>query len=257
MKRKIRVISMITLDGVMQAPGRPEEDRSGNFKYGGWVAPNSDDMGNQMMQNLMKPAEYLLGRKTFEIWEEYWPEHADNWPGINDGTKYILSNTRTKTEWKNTVFLKGLADIQQLKNSEGPDLQVWGSGNLIQLLLKSDLVDELTLIIHPLTLGSGKRLFDDGTIPAAFSLTESRVTPNGVLFANYKRAGSVQTGMPGLKRADSSKSAGFQRILCGFGLLRVMILDYKVFRDLFTLSESLSGPVQPQGVLKRYDKRTR
>jgi dihydrofolate reductase len=196
--RKIIVISMITIDGVLQAPGGPEEDTSGDFKYGGWVAPNSDEVGNKIMQNFMKPAEYLLGRKTFEIWENYWPEHADNWPGINDGAKYIISKARKKTEWKNTTFLNNLADIKKLKNSEGSDLQVWGSGKLIQLLLKNDLVDELRLIIHPLTLGTGKKLFDDGVIPAAFTLMESTITPSGVIIVNYKRAGEVKTGTAGV-----------------------------------------------------------
>jgi dihydrofolate reductase len=196
--RKIIVLSMITLDGVMQAPGGPEEDTSGGFKYGGWVAPNSDEVGNEIMKKQMKPAEYLLGRKTFEIWEDYWPEHADNWPGINDGTKYIMSKTRKKSDWKNTVFLKNLADIKKFKNSEGSDLQVRGSGKLVQLLLKHDLVEELWLKIHPLTLGNGKKLFDDGAIPAAFTLIESTITPSGVIIANYKRAGKVKTGIAGI-----------------------------------------------------------
>jgi len=195
--RKIIVISMITLDGVMQAPGGPEEDTSGDFKYGGWVAPNFDEVGNKIMGKLMQPAEYLLGRNTFEIWEDYWPEHADNWPGINDGIKYVMSKTREKSDWKNTVFLKKLADIENLKNSEGSDLQVWGSSKLIQLLFKNDLVDELWLIIHPLTLGKGKKLFDSGAIPAAFTLIESTITPNGVIIANYMRDGKVKTGTAG------------------------------------------------------------
>jgi dihydrofolate reductase len=195
--RKIIVLSMITLDGVMQAPGGPEEDTSGGFEYGGWVVPNSDEVSNKIMEKLMKPAEYLLGRKTFEIWEGYWPEHEDNWPGINDGTKYVMSKTREKSDWKNTVFLKNLADIKKLKNSEGSDLQVWGSSKLIQLLLKNDLVDELWLIIHPLTLGNGKKLFDSGAIPAAFKLIESTITPSGVVIANYKRAEKVKTGTAG------------------------------------------------------------
>jgi dihydrofolate reductase len=195
--RKIIVISMITLDGVMQAPGGPEEDTSGGFKYGGWTAPYGDEVSAKFMEKEMKPAEYLLGRKTFEIWADYWPKHADVWPGINDGTKYVLSNTMEKTDWKNTVFLRDLGDIEKLKNSEGSDLQVWGSSRLIQLLLKNDLVDELRLIIHPLTLGTGKKLFDDGTIPAAFTLIESSVTPSGVIMASYKRDGEVKTGTVG------------------------------------------------------------
>jgi dihydrofolate reductase len=195
--RKIIVLSMITLDGVMQAPGGPEEDTSGGFKYGGWTAPYSDEVYGKVLEKELKPADYLLGRKTFEIWAPYWPEHADFWPGINDGTKYVMSRTMKKSDWKNSVFLKSLADIKKLKNSKGSDIQVWGSGKLIQLLLKSDLVDELWLKIHPLTLGKGKKLFVDGAIPAAFTLIESTITPSGVIIANYQRAGKVKTGTIG------------------------------------------------------------
>jgi dihydrofolate reductase len=197
--RKIIVLSFITLDGVMQAPGGPEEDTSGGFRYGGWVAPYFDDVGEKVMEKQMKPADLLLGRKTFEIFASYWPEHADNWPGINEVTKYVISRTMKKSDpiaigWKNSVLLKSLADIENLKNSNGSDIQVHGSGGLVQLLLKNDLVDELWLKIYPLTLGKGKKLFDNGTIPAAFTLTESLITPTGVIIANYKRAGKVKTG---------------------------------------------------------------
>ena len=195
--RKIIVVSMITLDGVMQAPGGPGEDRSGGFKYGGWVAPYGDEVGGKVMEKLMKPADLLLGRKTFEIFAGFWPEHENEWPGITDVTKYVMSGTRKKSGWKNSVFLKRLADIKKLKRSKGSDIKVWGSGKLIQLLLKNDLVDELWLIIHPLTLGKGKKLFDNGAIPAAFTLIESTVTPSGVIIANYKRAGKVKTGTVG------------------------------------------------------------
>jgi len=197
--RKIIVLSMITLDGVMQAPGGPGEDASGGFKYGGWVAPYGDEVYGKVVEKELKPADYLLGRKTFKIWENYWLAHADFWSGINDGTKYVLSKTLKKSDWKNSVFLKSLTDIKRLKNSKGSDLQVWGSGELIQLLLKNDLVDEIWLKIHPLTLGKGKKLFDDGAIPAAFTLMESLVTPSGVIIANYKRAGKVKTGTVGAK----------------------------------------------------------
>ncbi|MCU7551390.1 dihydrofolate reductase family protein [Chitinophagaceae bacterium LB-8] len=200
--RKIIVLSMITLDGVMQAPGGPKEDTSGGFKYGGWVAPYSDEVYGKVVQKELKPANYLLGRKTFEIWADYWPEHGDSWPGINEGTKYVFSKSMKKSDpkvtgWKNSVVIKNLADIKKLKNSKGSDIQVWGSGELVQLLLKNDLVDELRLKIHPLTLGKGKKLFDNGTIPAAFTLIESIVTPSGVIIANYKRAGKVKTGTVG------------------------------------------------------------
>jgi len=192
--RKIIVISVITLDGVMQGMGNPKEDTSGGFKYGGWSVPYSDDVVGKTMEKLMQPADYLLGRKTFEIFEFYWSQNADKWPGINNGTKYVMSKTKKKTDWKNTVFIESLADVKNLKNTEGSDIQVWGSGKLIQLLLKNDLVDELRLQIHPLTLGTGKKLFDDGTMPAAFTLTESLPTPSGVIIANYNRAGEVRTG---------------------------------------------------------------
>jgi dihydrofolate reductase len=192
--RKIIVISMISLDGVMQAPGGPEEDTSGGFKYGGWTAPFGDEVVGEEMNKVMQPTDYLLGRKTFEIFAGYWPEHADFWPGINSGTKYVMSKTLEKSDWKNTLFIQSLIDIKKLKNSEGSDIQVWGSGELIQLLLKNDLVDELRIQIHPVTLGIGKKLFDDGTIPAAFKLIESFATPSGVIIANYTRAGQVVTG---------------------------------------------------------------
>ncbi|TMI87654.1 MAG: dihydrofolate reductase [Bacteroidetes bacterium] len=200
--RKIIVLSMITLDGVMQAPGGPKEDTSGGFKYGGWVAAYSDEVYGKVVQKELKPADYLLGRKTFEIWADYWPKHGDFWPGINEGTKYVFSKSMKKSDpivtgWKNSVVIKNLADIKKLKNSKGSDIQVWGSGKLVQLLLKNDLADELRLKIHPLTLGKGKKLFDNGTIPAAFTLIESIVTPSGVIIANYKRAGKVKTGTIG------------------------------------------------------------
>jgi dihydrofolate reductase len=195
--RKIIVLSMITLDGVMQAPGAPEEDTSGGFKYGGWTASYGDEVFGKVLEKQMKPADLLLGRKTFEIFASYWPEHENGWPGINDVTKYVMSKTMKKSDWKNSVFLKSLAEIEKLKNSKGSDIKVWGSSKLIQLLLKNDLVDELWLKIYPLTLGKGKKLFRDGTIPAAFTLTESLVTPTGVIIANYKRSGKVKTGSLG------------------------------------------------------------
>ena len=200
--RKIIVLSMITLDGVMQGPGGPKEDTSGGFKYGGWVAPFDDEIYGKVVEEELKPTDYLLGRKTFKIWAGYWPEHGDFWPGINEGTKYVFSKSLKKSDpivtgWKNSVVIKNLANIKKLKDSKGSDIQVWGSSKLIQLLLKNDLVDELRLKIHPLTLGKGKKLFDNGTIPAAFTLIESIVTPSGVIIANYKRAGKVKTGTIG------------------------------------------------------------
>jgi len=192
--RKIIVSPYITLDGVMQAPGGGEED----FKYGGWSAPYYDEALDEIAEKQKQPAkDLLLGRKTFEIFASFWPEHEDIWPGINDVTKYVVSRTMKKSDWKNSVFLESIEDIEKLKNSDGSDLLVSGSGSLIQTLLKHDLVDELWLLIHPLTLGTGKKLFDNGTMPAAFSLIESTATPSGVIVANYKRAGEVKTGTMG------------------------------------------------------------
>lgn len=188
---------IVLLDGVIQAPGGPEEDTSGGFKYGGWTVSYGDEVFGKVLEKQMKPADLLLGRKTFEIFASYWPEHADNWPGFNDGTKYVLSVTRATSKWENTIFLKSLADIKKLKNGAGSHIKVWGSSKLIQLLLKHDLVDELWPNTYPLTLGTGKKLFQDGTIPAAFTLTESSVIPSGVIMANYKRAGKVKTGAVG------------------------------------------------------------
>jgi dihydrofolate reductase len=195
--RKVIVLSFMTLDGVIQAPGGPEEDTSGGFKYGGWVFPFFDEfLGTVMGEQMSNNADLLLGRKTFEIFASYWPDHENEWPGINQVTKYVASNTLFTHSWNNTVFLKeNIEDqIKKLKQQDGPDLQVHGSGNFIQTLLKYDLVDEFWLKIFPITLGNGKRLFENGTIPANFSLLEYKVSPGGVLIANYKRDGEVKTG---------------------------------------------------------------
>lgn len=198
--RRIVVLSFISLDGVMQAPGGPEEDPSGGFPYGGWVAPffnDADEAVGAMMEKQMKSADLLLGRKTFDIFASYWPEHADLWPGINEVTKFVMSTTMDRSDWQNSVFLKSVDDIRKLKNAQGSDIQVHGSGNLVQTLLRHDLVDELWLKTFPVTLGTGKRFWGEGVRPAAFTLTESLVTPNGVIFANYRRAGNVRTGTIG------------------------------------------------------------
>lgn len=185
---------MISLDGVMQAPGGPEEDTSNGFEFGGWTVPYGDKAYDEAVQKELKPADYLLGRKTFEIWENYWPDHSEFWPEINNGNKYVFSKTRKKSDWKNSIFIKSLTEIQKLKNSEGLDIHVWGSSELIHLLLKNNLVDELRLKIHPLLLGKGKKLFDNDADPSAFSLVESTVTSTGVILANYKRNGEIKTG---------------------------------------------------------------
>jgi dihydrofolate reductase len=195
--RKVIVVSHVSLDGVIQAPGGPEEDTSGGFAYGGWIAPFSDDvLGTVIRTQMSMPFDLLLGRKTFEIWAPYWPQHADIWPSVNAATKYVASNTMTSGEWQPSVFLGGdIAEkVIKLKQQPGPDLHVYGSGNLLQTLLKHDLVDAFWLKIYPLTLGIGKRLFADGTIPAAFRVTDSRVSPNGVIIVNYERAGAITAG---------------------------------------------------------------
>lgn len=192
--RKLIVLSMVSLDGVMQAPGGPQEDTSGGFQYGGWVAPFFDETAGQEMAKQMYPADLLLGRKTFGIFAGYWPRHADEWPGINEVNKYVLSNTLTTSDWQNAHFLKTVEDIKALKQTDGRDLQVHGSTQLVKLLFNNDLVDELWLKTFPITLGKGKRLFDEHTLAAAFRLTHSVVTPAGVVMANYTRNGDIQTG---------------------------------------------------------------
>jgi dihydrofolate reductase len=186
----------------MQAPGGPEEDTSSDFKYGGWTAPyfrEADDEAGEFMQKWMESTDILLGRKTYDIFAAYWPEHADIWPGINEVTKYVASTTlhENKTAWPNVEFLNNVEDIKKLKDSEGGDLKVHGSGNLAQSLFEHDLVDELCLMQFPIVLGKGKRLFEENSMPAAYTLTDSLVTKNGVIFAMYKRAGDVKTGSVG------------------------------------------------------------
>ena len=194
--RKILVLEHISLDGVIQAPGGPDEDTSGGFKYGGWISDYSDPvLGTALRRQMNKPFDLLLGRKTFDIWAPYWPHHADIWPQVNTATKYVASNTITSSDWQPSVFLSGdiAAQVEKIKQQPGPDLHVWGSGNLLQTLIKHDLVDAFWLMIYPITLGSGKRLFADGTIPMAFKVTESIVGMNGVIVVNYERAGAIAT----------------------------------------------------------------
>jgi dihydrofolate reductase len=195
--RKVIVLEHISMDGVIQAPGGPDEDTSGGFAYGGWISPYSDEiLGTALRKQMNMPFDLLLGRKTFDIWEPFWPQHADEWPGVNTATKYVASNTRTSSKWQPSVFLNGdiPEKVAKIKGQPGPDLHVWGSGNLLQTLMKHDLVDVFWLMVYPITLGSGKRLFADGTIPAAFKVTKSIVGSNGVIVMNYERAGAITTG---------------------------------------------------------------
>lgn len=192
---KIIVLTFLSLDGVMQAPGGPKEDTSSDFKYGGWVTPFFDEFSGKIMEKQMS-GEYdlLLGRKTYDIFAGYWPKHTEEWPQVNKITKYVASKTLKKPTWENTVVIKDVKGLKKLKQKNGRDIQVHGSGNLIQTLLQNDLIDELWLKIFPVTLGKGKKLFDKGTIPVAFKLTELEISPSGVIIANYKRAGKVKTG---------------------------------------------------------------
>lgn len=195
--RKVILLEFVTLDGVIQAGGGPDEDRSGGFAFGGWMAPYTDEVtGSVIREQMSRSFDLLLGRKTYEIWAAYWPHHTERWPEAGRATKYVASNSMTSGEWGPALFLNGdVAErVGRLKKEPGPDLHVYGSSNLVQTLLRHDLVDELWLKIFPLTLGSGKRLFTDGTIPAAFRVTRSLVSPKGVIIVNYERAGTVTTG---------------------------------------------------------------
>ena len=198
--RKLIVLSFITLDGVMQAPVGPQEDPTGGFKYGGWVPGYLDDfLGGVIGEQMAKPFDLLLGRKTYEIFAAYWPYAKSDDPiavKFNGAKKYVASTTLEKLDWSNSELIKGdvVQEIKKLKQQNGPELQVYGSGNLIQTLLKHDLIDEFRLKIFPITLGTGKRLFSDGTIPAGLKLIDSRTSTTGVIVANYERAGKVKTG---------------------------------------------------------------
>jgi dihydrofolate reductase len=198
--RKLAVLTFITLDGVMQAPGGPKEDTSGDFQYGGWTVSYWDDFMAKVMESQMsKPFDLLLGRKTYEIFSAYWP-NAKSQPGakeLNEAKKYVASTTLSELNWTNSTLLTGdiIQEIKKLKSQNGSEIQVHGSSNLIQTLLKNDLVDELRLKIFPVTIGTGKRLFGNGTIPAAFKLLESKTSPKGVIVADYSRNGEVKTGL--------------------------------------------------------------
>jgi dihydrofolate reductase len=194
--RKVIVLEHISIDGVIQAPGGVGEDPSNGFAYGGWAGPYSDEIiGTALRKQMNSSFDLLLGRKTFDIWEPFWPKHADEWPAVNTVTKYVASNTRTSSDWQPSVFINGdiAKKIAKLKQGPGPDLHVWGSGDLLQTLIKHDLVDVFWLMVYPITLGAGKRLFAAGTIPAAFKVTESIVGSNGVILMSYERAGAITT----------------------------------------------------------------
>jgi dihydrofolate reductase len=196
MKRKLVVLTFVSLDGVMQAPGGKGEDPSDGFDLEGWTVPLFDEaLGDEMGKQMGQPFDLLLGRKTYEIFASYWPQQGDDDP-INQAIKYVVSNGSVNTGWKETIQISGdvVAEIEKLKQQDGPMLQIHGSSQLIQTLLANDLVDEFWLKIFPVVLGKGKKLFGVGTIPAAFKLTKSYSSPSGVIIASYKREGEVQLG---------------------------------------------------------------
>lgn len=196
--RKIVVLEMMTIDGVMESPSAPNEGASPNFAYGGWTVPYADgSLGKVIDEELNEPVDLLLGRNTYDIFAGYWPNQTGTIADVfNKATKYVVSNTIVDVTWKESVLISDdvVTKIKALKEENGPPLQVWGSGKLAQTLLKNDLVDELRLRIFPVTIGTGQRLFEEGTIPAAFELINSEALSNGVLIANYKRSGEFKTG---------------------------------------------------------------
>ena len=219
--RKLIVLSFITLDGVMQAPGGPEEDTTGGFKYGGWTVGYWDDfLGGVMDEQMSKPFDLLLGRKTYEIFAAYWPYVKSDDPDgpiagkLNSAKKYVVSTTLGKLDWSNSTLVKGdvVQEIKKLKQQNGPELQVHGSSNLIQTLLKHDLIDEFRLKIFPVTLGTGKRLFGEGTIPAGLKLVDSRTSTTGVIVATYEREGVVKTGSFALETPTEAELARRKRL---------------------------------------------
>lgn len=195
--RKLKVLEHISLDGVIQAPGGKDEDPSDGFFYGGWSAPFSDPVLSEALWKQMNhPFDLLLGRKTYQMWEPYWPNHTDIWPNADKAIKYVVSNTLTTADWKPSAIISGVVvkKISELKQQDGPEIHCWGSSGLLQTLLKHNLVDSLWLMIYPVVLGHGKRLFGSGTMPAAFNVVDGLVTPSGCIYMHYERAGNVQTG---------------------------------------------------------------
>lgn len=194
--RRLIAIEFVSLDGVIQSPGQRDEDTSGGFSHGGWIGPYTDPVLTSVIEKQMHvPFDLVLGRTTYDIWAPYWPKRADAWPGADTATKYVVSHTAPSHDWQPTVWIGDdvARRIASLKRQPGPDLHVFGSANLLQTLLAHDLVDALWLKVFPITLGGGKRLFADGTIPAAFEVTRSTVTPKGVIVVDYERAGAITT----------------------------------------------------------------
>lgn len=213
--RKVVLTAFTSLDGVMQAPGGPDEDRSGGFRHGGWVVPTFDQaVGQAMDEAFAEPFDLLLGRRTYDIFAAHWPrpeamqgEDAEIARLFNAAAKHVATHRPESLDWHNSHGLgaDAVAGVRMLKDGDGPALMVQGSTDLLRQLFAHDLVDELRLLIHPLVLGGGKRLFADGTPPAALRLVDSRSSPSGVLIAHYRRAGDVATGSFALE--DSADAA--------------------------------------------------
>ena len=210
--RKLKVTTFVTLDGVMQAPGGPDEDRSGGFAHGGWSVGYWDDqMGNVMGEFMGRPFELLLGRKTYEIFAAHWPRSTD--PGadvLNSARKHVASRTLRSVDWNNSTLIKGdvATYVSELKKQSGPEIQVHGSGDLLQTLLKNDLVDELHVWTFPVVLGSGKRLFADGAVPAGLKVDAVTTSTTGVVIATYERAGAIKYGSFALAEPSEAATLG-------------------------------------------------
>lgn len=216
--RRISVLTFVTLDGVMQAPGAPEEDTTGGFKYGGWAAGYwDDDIARLSGQEMAPPFELLLGRRTYEIFAAHWPFIKNDPMGdtLTTAKKYVVSNTMQRPEWANSTVISGdvVRQIQRLKEQDGPRLQVHGSGDLIQTLLTHDLVDVFHLKIFPIVIGNGKRLFCDGTIPTGFKCVESASSSSGIIIATYERAGEIKTGSFAMDPPSEAELARRRRLM--------------------------------------------
>ena len=201
--RKLIVAAFVSLDGVMQAPGGPQEDTSGGFTFGGWLVPHAEEVFGQAMQALFsQPFELLLGRRTYDIFASYWPKVKDDTEDFsiarlfNSVAKHVATHDPDSLEWHNShgLGVDIVATVRALKQQDGADLLTQGSADVVQQLLAAGLVDELQLLVHPVVLGHGKRLFGDDAAPAAFTLKHSQVTPKGVIIARYVRKGEVETG---------------------------------------------------------------
>lgn len=214
--RRVIAATFVSLDGVMQAPGGPEEDPTGGFKYGGWTANYWDEaMGQVMGKALAAPFDLLLGRKTYEIFAAHWP-YVEEEPAakFNAATKYVATSSTASLTWKNSVALRGnvAAEVARLKQGDGPDLLIQGSSQLIQALLANDLIDEFTLFVFPLVLGPGKRLFGEGAVPAALKLVDTKTSTTGVTMSTFQRAGAISTGSFALAEPTAAEIARRERM---------------------------------------------